>query len=249
MIYLWFAVIAVASYFIGTINFSRIISWHARRRDITKIGSKNPGTMNMLRSYGVVLGFGTLIAEVVKVGLCCYFSKFLFEHVGYADYAYLAFYFAGMFVVFGYDFPVYFKFKGGKGVACFGGMFLFSDLWWLGLAIFAFCFILLLITDYGFISSFVYLIGMSIATTVYVFVYITLSPLWQAGVITAIVWLLTVITIIKHRGNMVRFAHGQENKVGFRRMFEKFFQGKTGAVEPPEEEQSENQTENKDDNE
>lgn len=245
MIYLWFSIVAVVSYLLGTINFSRIISWHARRRDITKIGSKNPGTMNMLRSYGVVLGFATLIAEVVKSGLCCWLSKFLFEHVGYADYGTLAFYFSGLFVVLGYDFPVWFKFKGGKGVAVFGGMFLFGDLWWLGLSIFAFCFILLLITDYGFISSFVYLIGMSTATTIYAF----LTPWWPAWAITAICWFLVVLTIIKHRGNMVRFAHGVENRVGFRKIFKKFFEGKPGGSIDEEEQKADapqiEQTENK----
>ena len=51
---LYFVLVAFISYFVGTINFSKIIAWHYRRKDITKVGSGNPGTMNMLRSFGFV---------------------------------------------------------------------------------------------------------------------------------------------------------------------------------------------------
>ena len=52
MIYLYFAIIVVVSYFIGSVNFARILAWKKRKQDITTKGSFNPGTMNMLRVYG-----------------------------------------------------------------------------------------------------------------------------------------------------------------------------------------------------
>ena len=57
-----YVLIAVISYFIGTINFAKIISWYSRHKDITKVGSGNPGTMNMLRSFGFKLALFTFLA-------------------------------------------------------------------------------------------------------------------------------------------------------------------------------------------
>ena len=70
---------AFVSYFIGTINFSKIIAWKARKKDITKIGSHNPGTMNMLRSFGFGLALLTFIGEIVKAGLTCLTFKLIWR--------------------------------------------------------------------------------------------------------------------------------------------------------------------------
>lgn len=160
-----FILVAFISYFIGTINFSKIIAWYGRHKDITKLGSGNPGTMNMLRNFGFGLALATFIAEVVKAGLCCLAFKLIYPEFGQGIY-----FFSGLFLMLGYNFPVWSKFKGGKGVATFAGIFLFSNLWYVALAWFAVCFVLLIIIDYGSVISFIYIGGLTIAYTIYVWV-------------------------------------------------------------------------------
>ena len=190
-----------------------------RRKDITKIGSKNPGTMNMLRSFGFGLAFLAFIGEVLKAGLLCLLFKFLIP--GYGD---LTYFISGFFIILGYDYPAWNKFKGGKGVACFVGIFLFSSLWYVGIIWFLILFFLFIYIDYAFVMSFMYIGGMSIAYTIFVWV----CGVPYAWAITLIIWLLVAITVFKHRGNIKRLATGQEKKIGFKSKLKKFFKHKKG---------------------
>ena len=218
---LYFLLVAVVSYFIGTINFSKIVAWNARRKDITKIGSHNPGTMNMLRSFGFGLALITFLAEIVKVGLTCLAFKLIFPNYGDVIY-----FFSGLFLMLGNDFPVWSKFKGGKGVACFAGIFLFSSLWYVALAFFVVCFILLVIIDIGSVISFTYTGFLSIGYTIYVW----LLPVPYAWAITAMIWAMYIITLAKHHANLNRLFHGRENHVGFKGKIKTFFSHKKGEV-------------------
>lgn len=214
-----FILVAFISYFIGTINFSKIIAWYGRHKDITKLGSGNPGTMNMLRNFGFGLALATFIAEVVKAGLCCLAFKLIYPEFGQGIY-----FFSGLFLMLGYNFPVWSKFKGGKGVATFAGIFLFSNLWYVALAWFAVCFVLLIIIDYGSVISFIYIGGLTIAYTIYVWV----EGVYLAWAITAIIWFLLALTIFKHRGNISRLINHTESKVDFKGKLKKVFCHKKG---------------------
>ena len=214
-----FILVAFVSYFIGTINFSKIIAWYGRHKDITKLGSGNPGTMNMLRNFGFGLALATFIAEVVKAGLCCLAFKLIYPEFGQGIY-----FFSGLFLMLGYNFPVWSKFKGGKGVATFAGIFLFSNLWYVALAWFAVCFVLLIIIDYGSVISFIYIGGLTIAYTIYVWV----EGVYLAWAITAIIWFLLALTIFKHRGNISRLINHTESKVDFKGKLKKVFCHKKG---------------------
>ena len=219
MTVLYFAIVAIVSYLIGTINFSKILAWNVKRKDITKIGSGNPGTMNMLRSFGFVMAILTFVAEVVKAGLVCLISSIVLP-----EFASVIYYFAGAFVLLGYNFPVWGKFKGGKGVACFAGIFLFSQTWYVALAWFVVCFILFIFIEYGSVISFIYLGGNAIATTIYIWV-VGVSYAWA---ITAIVWLLIILTLIRHRANIQRLIKGTENKINFKQKLQQVFRKKKG---------------------
>lgn len=232
MIGLWFAIIAVVSYLIGTVNFSRIVSKYGYKKDLSKMGSGNYGTMNVLRNIGFVAGFITLLAEVVKSGLCCLIVRICMAGTGYGE---VAFFVAGFFIVIGGMFPVFYNFQGGKGIAAMGGMFLFSRLWWMGLILFFVGVVLILATDLGVISSMVFIFGMSIATTVWAF----LQGVPFGWVITVIVWLLTLLSVYKHRGNLNRLFHGKENKSNFRKAFKKMI-GRRKEVEKICEDEVEN---------
>lgn len=216
---LYFILVAFISYFVGTINFSKIFAWNVKQKDITKIGSGNPGTMNMLRSFGFSLAIFTFIAEVVKAGLTCLVCKLLLP-----DFGNLIYYFAGAFVMLGYNFPIWSNFKGGKGVACFAGIFIFSSIWYVALIWFVVCFVLFIFIEYGSVISFIYLGALAIATTLYVW----LLPVEYAWVITLIIWLLIVLVIFRHRGNIKRLINHTENKINFRQKLAQVFRRKRG---------------------
>ena len=215
-----YAGIAILSYLIGSINFAKIIAWHGRRKDITKIGSKNPGTMNMLRSFGLWLAVLTFVCEVVKSGVTCLLTKILTEHFGLTYGGEFAYYFAGLFLVLGYDFPIWSKFKGGKGVAVFAGIFLFSTIWHISLGWFVVCFVILILLDYGAVVSFIYTCGLSIATTLWTWLVIP-GDLVVKIFVTATIWALYILMLVKHRGNIKRLLSGTENKVGFKEKLKK----------------------------
>lgn len=214
MVYLYFIIIAIASYLIGTINFSKIIAWNARRKDITKIGSHNPGTMNMLRSFGFGLAFVTFVAEIVKSGLVCLAVKLILP--GYGDFVY---FFAGFFLMLGNGFPIWSKFNGGKCVACLAGIFLFSSIWYASLGWFAICFILLIFVDIGSLISFTYIGGLAVSYTIYAWV----SAIPYAWVVTILIWIMYAIMLAKHHANLGRLISGEENHVGFKEKLKSFF--------------------------
>lgn len=218
---LYFILVAFISYFIGTINFSKILSWRVKHRDITKMGSGNPGTMNMLRSYGFGIALATFIAEVVKSGLTCLVFKLIFP-----QYDQVIYFVSALSLLLGNDFPAWSKFKGGKGVATFAGVFLFSNLWYVALAWFVICFILFLFIEYASVISFTYTGGLSIAYTIYAFV----CQIYYAWLVVAIIWLMYVITLARHHANIKRLFTHTENKIDFKAKLVKVFKHKKGET-------------------
>ena len=225
---------AFVSYFIGTINFAKIISWNARRKDITKIGSKNPGTMNMLRSHGFGLALATFICEVAKAGLTCLLFKLLFRFMGMVAYEDIAYFTAALFMVIGYDFSVWSKFKGGKGVAVFAGVLLFSHLWYAAIGWFVLCFIFLVVLDIGSVVSFTYTGGLTIGYTI--LAWLGGFDVATAIVMTAVLWFLYILMLVKHHANIKRLFNGTENKVGFKDKIRKVFHKNKGEEVIDEEE-------------
>ncbi len=212
MIYLYLALTIVVGYLIGNINFARIFSWMFAKKDITTVGSKNPGTMNMLRTRGFGEALLTLLMEAVKSGapaLACYFL-FKTYFPGYED---LAYFLSAIGAVIGHCFPVFYKFKGGKGVACTFGMFLFHpNCWWVSLVMFAICFLLFFFIEYPFIISLTFILTMSIyATCIFALSHVNLYI-----ALIVVLWLNFALIVFMHRGNIKRLVTGKENKVNFR---------------------------------
>ncbi len=108
----------IAAYLLGSINSAIIVSKLLYHDDVRKHGSGNPGLTNMLRTYGKGGAGLTLLGDVSKTALavliCAFFFGFKYEHAisGPDGYCYVA----GLFAVVGHMFPIYYKFKGGKGV-------------------------------------------------------------------------------------------------------------------------------------
>ncbi len=212
IVYLYVAIAFVVGYLFGNINFARVFSARLEKKDITTIGSKNPGTMNMLRTQGFGRAMLTLICEALKVGLPALACYFIFQnfYLGFENLAYFLSAFGG---VLGHCFPALYKFKGGKGVACTFGMFVFHpNFWWLALVIFVICFCLFFFISYPFIISHIFILVMSVYAT---FFFVVNSVMWWIPLIV-IVWLNFALIVVLHRANIKRLINGTENKVNFK---------------------------------
>ena len=128
-IWYWFIVMAVVSYFVGCFNFALLIS-KIKHKDVRKMGSGNPGTMNMSRQFGLKIGALTLFLDMVKGGIPLLVAYFIFRGKVFAGtdvlISDLARYVCGVSVIVGHIYPVTMKFKGGKGIASTLGMYAFA---------------------------------------------------------------------------------------------------------------------------
>lgn len=226
-------IVFLVSYLLGSINFSKILTSLFFHKNIEKEGSGNPGTMNVLRSHGAVVAILTLLLEVVKAGLTAWLCRFLCQGYGHGE---LVFFFSGLTLVIGSCFPFFGLVRGGKGIATMGGVFLFSNLWYVGLALFFVGVVQICITEYGFISSMIFLYGMCIAQTVYVFV-LNIPFAW---LICVLVWIMCALITLRHYKNFYRLFTHQENKAGFKDAFKRLFKKKKQEPEQSDKTNSQN---------
>ena len=202
----------VIGYLIGNVNFARIFARAFSGKEITELGSKNPGTMNMLRSRNFGEAMLTLMFEAIKSGVPALIAYFIFEHTseGFGELAYFS---VALAAVLGHCFPVFYRYKGGKGVACTFGMFLFHpNFWWVALVGFAVCFVLFLFVKYAFIITLTFVLGLSIYSSI----YFGLNMDWQWYVpIIILIWVNFLFLVFMHRSNIKRLAQGKENEIDF----------------------------------
>lgn len=210
-----FLAVAVISYLLGSLNFSIIFSKFFAREDIRKSGSGNAGATNMLRTYGKRFAVITMIGDILKVAVAIVITfailgapmKYLFSNPeDYVEIERIMIYkeLSGFFCVLGHIFPLFFKFKGGKGVAACTGMVIIVD-WRIALILFVIFVIIIMVTKWISLGSIV------IALLYPVFIYVFYSN-WLLAVIAL---LFTLIVIIAHRQNIKRLINGTENKISF----------------------------------
>lgn len=205
-----YVILILISYLIGNISNARIIS-KFKKKDITQEGSGNPGTMNMLRTFGFKVGILTLFLDCLKGVIPALSGFLLFGGVNAGIQAYIGLYVAGISVVIGHNFPVFYKFKGGKGVACILGVYAVAEPLW-ALVAFVACFIYLYFFDYGAIASFIFITILTVVEAL---------KFKQNVVITIILLVLYFLTWFMHRKNINRMLLGKENKVNLKRSIEK----------------------------
>lgn len=214
MIYFSFAVIAVISYLLGSLNFGVILSKKMKKDDVRNHGSGNAGTTNMLRNYGKGLAVLTIIGDMVKVFAAIAIAYLILDNIP-APLNQASFYdaddsnifiksFAGFFCVLGHIFPCFFKFKGGKGVATSGGMVFAVD-WRIALILLAIFVVILLVTKYVSLGSIV----MALLYPVLIYIF------YGNFILTAIAFVFTAIVVIAHRGNIKKLINHTENKISF----------------------------------
>ena len=137
-----YIIMAIIAYLIGSINFSVIISKKVAGFDVREKGSGNAGTTNMLRAVGKKAAAVTLICDVLK-GVVAIGIAIILGNIVKDINRELLIQVAGIAVVLGHTFPVFFGFKGGKGVATSLGILLLSN-WQIGLICLVFGIVLIL---------------------------------------------------------------------------------------------------------
>lgn len=210
---LYLIILGLCSYLFGNINFAKIIS-KCKKDDITKHGSGNPGTLNMLRTFGFKWAIFNMALEIVKGVVPTLVSKLIFKDMGIGQ---IAVYVAGVSVILGHIYPVLAKFKGGKGVAAFAGFSFVALPWWIALIILVVCFTFVVITSIGSIGT----LGFVLISAIVQLVRINPSNYgWLCYVLLAFV--VTLIMYV-HRGNIKRLFQGKENPTNIRAAFKKDF--------------------------
>ena len=211
-----YILIAVIAYLLGSLNFSIILSEVVKKKDTRDSGSGNAGATNMLRTYGKKAAVGTMIGDILKValGIIIAFAildvpmKYIFSNpADAAEIQRVMLYkeFAGLFCVLGHIFPLYFKFKGGKGVAACTGMVIIVD-WRIALILFVIFIGVILISKWISLGSIV----IALLYPVLIFAF------YKNFILAAVALLFTAIVIVAHRENIKRLAKGTENKISIK---------------------------------
>ncbi len=208
-----YIIIAIIAYLIGSINFSILISKKKAGYDIRQKGSGNAGTTNMLRNLGKKYAAITLICDVLKGVVAIGIAIIVGNILGDTNKALLV-QIAGVTVVIGHTFPIFFGFKGGKGVATSLGILLMTN-WQLGLICLVFALVLMALTRVVSMGSIAAAILYPILT---LFVggghyIVESSGLGNGYFIYSVI--LAVIVIFNHRENIKRILSGTENKISF----------------------------------
>ncbi len=139
-----YIIVAIIAYLIGSVNFSVILSKKMAGFDVREKGSGNAGTTNMLRTVGKKAALITLICDILKGVVAIGIALIAGNIVKDLDNALLV-QLAGIFVIVGHAFPVFFKFKGGKGIATALGVLLMTN-WQIGLICLVFALLLIALT-------------------------------------------------------------------------------------------------------
>lgn len=219
-------IIAVlAAYLVSSVNTSIIVTKIVLRKDIRSMGSGNAGFTNVLRCVGKVPAAITFIGDflkgVVSVAIA-YFLMFGVQGANADIYRAYLMYIAGLFAVVGHTFPIYYKFKGGKGVVTTASVMLMTD--WRTLVFALLLFVIFFMVS-GIISVCALINASAYPISTFVFKILdhngitsAVSPLPAPSfsfVIfsTAITLLIGLLVIFRHRENIQRLLNGTEKKI------------------------------------
>ena len=186
-----YLIVGIASYLMGSIPFGLILTKVFLKKDIRDIGSGNIGATNALRTGNKLIGYSTLILDIAKAIIPVIFVK-----INYPDLIYIA----SLCAFLGHVFPIWLKFKGGKGVATYVGI-LFSINLLLGIIFAASWGIIFLMFRYSSLSS---IIG-SISIPIYILITDQISN----AIFFSIMFILIFYT---HRENIKRLKNKEESK-------------------------------------
>lgn len=216
MAWVLFALALAGSYLLGSVNAAVVISKFIAHDDVREHGSGNAGMTNVMRTMGFLPGLLTLVIDSSKGAVCCLLSKFVvfpfvYEKLGFEflrpEYAV---YYCGILCLIGHIYPLFFGFRGGKGVATALGVLCVCEYKTaLGaLAVFLIVFLISRIISLGSITACVTLPVLNI----FFAERIDGAP-YAVLVQCILISVISVIIIFMHRANIVRLIHKEEKKL------------------------------------
>lgn len=200
-----YILVALVAYLIGSISFSVIFTKKLAGFDVREKGSKNAGSTNVLRTAGKKIAILTLVCDILKGLIAVLFAKIIGE-IDYFDHIEYLVQVAGIAVVLGHTFPIFFGFKGGKGVATSLGLILLIN-WQIGLICLVFALILIISTRMVSLGSVSAAVLFPVLTMFITENYIVPGDYRIFGI------LLGVFVCFNHRANIKRLLKGQESKI------------------------------------
>ena len=201
-----YIIVSILAYFIGSISFSVIFSRKFAGFDVREKGSKNAGSTNVLRTVGKKAAILTLTCDVLK-GVLAVVIAIIASKIWKDVNVQLLKYIAGFLAILGHTFPIFFEFRGGKGVATSLGVLLTLN-WKIGLVCLIFA---LLIMAFTKIVS----IGSILAAVLYPILTIFMGGTNFWCIVISI--LIALLVIFNHRSNLKRLKEGKENKLSFKK--------------------------------
>ena len=202
---------AIIAYLIGSVNFSVIFSKKFAGFDVREKGSGNAGSTNMLRSVGKGAAALTLLCDILKGVVAILIAIGIGNIVKSADKGLLV-QIAGIAVVIGHTFPIFFGFKGGKGVATSLGILLMTN-WQIGLICLVFALVLMALTQMVSLGSCAAAVLFPVLTLFIKDNYIVAEG--RNYFIYSVI--LAIIVLYNHRSNIKRMLTGTENKLSFKK--------------------------------
>ena len=201
MIFIYNLLTLLIAYLLGSINTSIIASKLMIGDDIRNHGSGNAGATNALRTMGKKGAIIVVIGDVLKTVVAILIAKFILHNNPSAVYI------AGIGAVLGHNFPLYFKFKGGKGIIVSATVMLFADPV-IGIIVMAFALAVMAITRYVSLGS---ILGAVLFTV--------LSLIFKTNNTDFVVFalMLAILAIYMHKSNIARLFSGTENKLSFKK--------------------------------
>ena len=194
-----YVIIAVIAYLLGSISFGMIVAKLAGGPNLREVGSKNTGATNVLRVMGVKIGLLVFVLDILKALIACSIGRVWMGLNGAMV--------AGLMVVIGHNWPCFFQFKGGKGVAVtLSAMLLTFPI--PAIVCYIVAIALIAITKYVSLGS----ITLSV-----LFAVLVIATNW--GNCLAAAWVLVIagLLIWRHHANIGRLLRGQENKISFKK--------------------------------
>lgn len=211
-----YLLITLVAYLIGSISFSVIFGKKFAGVDVREKGSKNAGSTNVLRVAGKKAAICSLVCDILKGVVAVLIAFIVAKIIGQESIdGALLIQLAGFAVIVGHTFPVFFKFKGGKGVATALGVLLIVN-YQIGLICLVFALLLMFLTRMVSVGS----IGAAIlfpVLTIFIGQNYIINPVSAANSYLPLAIAVAILVIYNHRSNVQRLLNGTENKLSFKK--------------------------------
>ncbi len=240
-----YIIMAILAYAIGSVNFSVIISKKMAGFDVREKGSGNAGSTNVLRTVGKKAAAITLVCDILKGVVSVLIALLVGKIAGDSANSAIVVEIAALAVVIGHTFPIFFGFRGGKGVATSLGVILIVN-WKIGLICLVFALALMALTRMVSLGSISAAVLFAVLTIFIRDSYIGGINFDFSFIIFGI--LLAALVIFNHRSNLKIIINGTENKLSFKKKENKADSDEKDSDVKTEENKDEAKTENEESN-